>query len=327
MNSKVRHNERNLVEDAYGRLDELVVEDLEMQFEAGAVRGVIPGREALVRSGQSGRDHYNQHGYGKREAMDNQVQNTQDPSQEQTAPRLQDLLPEELRAESALANFESVDKLAKGYLYTKRALSGKVDEFVKQAGFVRVPGEDADEATVAQFYKQLGVPEDENGYESPDLPEGFGRDDILDREFKKMALASRLSPGQFKDLYAGFLAYQQANVSAVQEQTKALFGEQYEAAVRQAQNGLSRLPEALQAQVKPFVGFDPILTQVLNHVGGLFQEGQQPGGGAAAQTNTVESLTQQMNEIMQSEEYKRGSLKLSAKVMDLRAQRRKLLKA
>lgn len=51
MNSKVRHNERNLVEDAYGRLDELVVEDLEMQFEAGAVRGVIPGREALVRSG------------------------------------------------------------------------------------------------------------------------------------------------------------------------------------------------------------------------------------------------------------------------------------
>lgn len=259
--------------------------------------------------------------------MDNQVQNTQDPSQEQTAPRLQDLLPEELRAESALANFESVDKLAKGYLDTKRALSGKVDEFVKQAGFVRVPGEDADEATVAQFYKQLGVPEDENGYESPDLPEGFGRDDILDREFKKMALASRLSPGQFKDLYAGFLAYQQANVSAVQEQTKALFGEQYEAAVRQAQNGLSRLPEALQAQVKPFVGFDPILTQVLNHVGGLFQEGQQPGGGAAAQTNTVESLTQQMNEIMQSEEYKRGSLKLSAKVMDLRAQRRKLLKA
>lgn len=232
-------------------------------------------------------------------------------------------LPEEYRGESALANFDSVEKLAKGYIDTKRALSGKIDEFVNQSGYVQIPGEDADETEIKNFNQKLGVPENETGYESPELPEGFQRDETLDTSFKKMALAAGLSPKQFKKIYSGFIDFQKSGIATVQEQTKALYGNQFDSAIAQAQQGLLRLPEELQSQVKHFIGFDPVLTQVLFHVGGLFKEGTMPSGGTADIGNTFDSIQKEIDTIINSAEYKAGNRRLSEKVFELRRKLRK----
>ncbi len=48
----------------------------------------------------------------------------------------------------------------------------------------KVPGEDASEVEKAEFKKVMGIPNDENGYEFPEIPEGFTKETYAERTGK-----------------------------------------------------------------------------------------------------------------------------------------------
>ena len=133
--------------------------------------------------------------------------------------KLKDSLPEELREEPALQNFEDIGSLAKGFLEAKKF----------QGQSIRIPGEDAgdddwssfnskllekvpgvmpkpnfdDENASQTFFRSIGMPESVDGYELPKidgLPEGYKVDDAVVSYIKGMAHESKLTNKQFNSV-------------------------------------------------------------------------------------------------------------------------------
>lgn len=144
-----------------------------------------------------------------------------------------DSLPDDLKANPSLANFEDIGAMAKSF----------VDLKTYQGNSISIPGEDAgDEARQqftkklmekapnvmlkpdfdspeqsVEFYRTMGMPEKSDGYGTPeikDIPEGVKTDDTRLDFFRGIAHKAGLSKGQFNKIMTEVI--QQDIVSSVE---------------------------------------------------------------------------------------------------------------
>jgi hypothetical protein len=187
----------------------------------------------------------------------------------------------------------------------------------KQEGMVRIPGADASDDDRRAFHKALGVPEKPDAYELPDfsdlhesLPGGkdWKPHAGMDQWFRDQAIELGLTPAQFQKLYKSQIAWQ---VKELQELDKAqadsirsLYGNRYDAAIKEAQRAAGRLSPETQQLVKSDIGKYPVITRVLQELGATLGESQSPdGAGAPAISNTRADLQKRLNDISNDPDY------------------------
>lgn len=128
---------------------------------------------------------------------------------------------EDMRANKALANFDTLDDAIKGYIDLKSY----------QGNSLHIPGEDTNEEQRAEFanklvekvpsvmlrpdpdnadqtkefYRSAGMPEESSGYEAPEveLPDGMKKNEDRLEFFKGLAHESGLNKSQFKKIMEG----------------------------------------------------------------------------------------------------------------------------
>lgn len=137
-----------------------------------------------------------------------------------------DSLPDEIKGEAALANFEDVSSLAKSFIETKKM----------QGDSIRIPGEDAGEDAITEFnskllakvptlmpkpdfenggeqaetfYRSIGKPDAPDKYAIPeikDAPEGFSPNQTSIENFRKIAHENNLTTKQFEGVVNKMIA-------------------------------------------------------------------------------------------------------------------------
>jgi hypothetical protein len=191
----------------------------------------------------------------------------------------------------------------------------------KQEGMVRIPGADASDDDRRAFHKALGVPEKPDAYELPDfsdlhesLPGGkdWKPHAGMDQWFRDQAIELGLTPAQFQKLYKSQIAWQ---VKELQELDKAqadsirsLYGNRYDAAIKEAQRAAGRLSPETQQLVKSDIGKYPVITRVLQELGATLGESQSPDGAGAPMgaTQELDELNSKYEKIINSPEYQSG---------------------
>jgi hypothetical protein len=130
----------------------------------------------------------------------------QQPTNDQAAEQVQDTsttTQDSGKSQPAFATQLPKDyrHLAEGYDDFGSFMGDVAKAFESKDG-VKVPGEDASEEEVAEFFKKLGRPETTDDYElTGELPEGSERDEDLEGWFKETALEANLTKAQAKKLY------------------------------------------------------------------------------------------------------------------------------
>jgi len=158
-------------------------------------------------------------------------------------PTFASTLPEEYRENAAFKDFKDIGGLASSFVNLQSMIGNSV----------RIPGEDAsdedrtafndklrekvpalmsrpnfdDAEQTANFYKDLGVPDEAGSYEIPqvDIPEGVNFDPESLIPFKDIAKKHNMTPGQFKGVMEDFQAMSFANATAQNESQKTAMGE------------------------------------------------------------------------------------------------------
>lgn len=123
-------------------------------------------------------------------------------------------LPEDMRAEKSLADVKDIVTLAKNYVNTKKLVGGSV----------RLPGDDASEEEVAEFYNKLGRPESPDKYSKLDkssLPEGTEWNEELESSYYQWAHAAGLSDKQANAMLQKYNEFTQAHAKN-QEQSGSI---------------------------------------------------------------------------------------------------------
>ncbi len=189
--------------------------------------------------------------------MDQQTQTTEVSTEgtQLEAPATTDWrtsLSEELRTAPALQSFKDINGLTKSYLEAQSALGAslrfpskeagpedraafrqKLLERGKDYGVTLMPGDDP--AEQAAFYKTLGVPDSEDGYEMPEIE---GDDDVhfdpteaiaLRATAKELGLTTKQYKGIIEAAAKGRMEQARADVQAAREGQKQLRGEWGEA--------------------------------------------------------------------------------------------------
>lgn len=114
-------------------------------------------------------------------------------------------LPEDLRAEPALRDIKDVAGLAKSMIHAQKLVGMDRDNIVA------VPGEDADEGTLNEFYTKIGRPDTADGYQLPvdkvQLPEGMERNEEMEKWYKDTAHKFGLSAKQAAGLYQEYMTF------------------------------------------------------------------------------------------------------------------------
>lgn len=94
---------------------------------------------------------------------------------------------------------------------------------LRDSGRIKVPGEGATEAEIAEYHKAIGVPDNADGYEF-ELPEGVKLED-LDQDMltpmKEIALKAGVPKGGYAALAKGFIEWQQGLLAAEQSEENA----------------------------------------------------------------------------------------------------------
>lgn len=106
-----------------------------------------------------------------------------------------------LRDHPSLKDYKSKDEAVKALVHAQKLL-GKTP-----AGYVQVPGEDADPDQMEAFHAALGRPDAPDGYALPevDLPDGFELQEAMIDGFRTKAHELGLTPGQVSGLFQWFL--------------------------------------------------------------------------------------------------------------------------
>jgi len=144
------------------------------------------------------------------------------PSPDQAAQDWRQSLPEDIRGEKTFEKFVKDGKLDFGNVARSYSALEK-----KQGGSITVPGEGADEATVKEFYKKLGVPDSPDAYTAtlPDLHVGWNWDDALVGEWKAYAHKHGLTPKQFQAGIDFYGSYQNKFADAMDQAVRLQEGE------------------------------------------------------------------------------------------------------
>lgn len=122
-------------------------------------------------------------------------------------------LPEEIKTQHGVTKYESMADFAKA----KIELDKKIG-----ANTVVIPGENASEDVVNDFYKKLGRPEDKTKYQLADI-ENFTVEDSLKDSFKDVAFKAGLDPKRANELYTGvFSTLAQKEALAKSEKERSL---------------------------------------------------------------------------------------------------------
>lgn len=250
---------------------------------------------------------------------------TDNPTQQPQELKFQDVfasLPDDVKNSENYKKF--VDKpptvIWDSYNEAQKAIS-KARE-----GYVKFPGQDAAEEERKAFYSQLGVPESFDKYESPDFGEGFKKDENLEKWFREKAHKNKFSNSQFKEFYNDFVELQKQQVAEHGNKTKALYGDKFEDAVKVANRAVEKLPDDLKKDIQKFVGYDPIVTQVLYAFGSKLGESQSPVSGDVGGGGGLADMEKRLKDIEASTEYKQGKNAVVKEANDLRFQIIKLKK-
>lgn len=213
------------------------------------------------------------------------------------------ILSKEYQDNASIALFKgkSPDEFAKAFVNAQSLIGKKTIEKIPD-GMVKVPGKDSTDEERSSYFKAIGVPEKPDDYESPDFGKDFRKDENLEKWFKTTAHKHGMTPTQFKGLYQDFVDNQKSQVNAVGESTKKLYGEKFDEAMKVANRAVNRLPDEIKKQIEPYIGFDPILTQVLYSFGGLLGESQSPdvGGSPVGGMAELDDLIKKANELTYS---------------------------
>lgn len=118
-----------------------------------------------------------------------------------------DALPEDIRKNPAIATFQDVESLTKSFIHAQGQIGKK--------GVV-VPGEKATDEEWGNFYKQIGVP-NEDKYEIQ-APKDYKMTDEVSKQFKAEALKAGLLPKQANKILGW---YAQFETNALKAQTDA----------------------------------------------------------------------------------------------------------
>lgn len=223
-----------------------------------------------------------------------------------------DSLPDEIKGEAALANFEDVGALAKGYL----------DGKAYQGASIKIPGEDAGEDAIkefnnkllekvptlmpkpnlddpeqsVEFFRSIGMPEKPDGYETPefDAPEGFNPDAAKINKIREVAHKIGLTKKQYEDMTKELIGTDaesfktskesiEVNKTAIRDQ----WGHAHDDNMKLVESALNKTkaPEALVASVKEGSATLETLAWLLS-VGKQFgAEGNVPAGDSPGKVN------------------------------------------
>lgn len=149
-----------------------------------------------------------------------------------------DELPENLRTEASLANFEDIGQLAQSFIESKKYQGQSIrvpsaddgedvmkafnDSLIEKAPSLMYKPNFDDEAQSKEFYRTLGLPESADGYAMPSLkiPDGVVLSETKQAAFKGLAHKYGLSPHQFKGMMAEMMEGDIGIVQANSEKAK-----------------------------------------------------------------------------------------------------------
>lgn len=212
-------------------------------------------------------------------------------------------LPEEIRGDETLKGVANLSDAMKMLVHAQSMVG---------ADKVVIPGEDADEATLADFRTKLGVPESAEGYEfeEPDLPEGMDYDEQLASDWKTKAHEMGLTPAQAKTAHdwlyeRGAETFQSAqqqreqNVADAEQALKSKWGKAYDQNLELANRAADRfgLTDALQER-----GYanDPAIVEAMAAVGKAMGEDQGQDGGRSGGLMDPSTAQSKINEVMRN---------------------------
>ncbi|MFZ9068928.1 MAG: hypothetical protein ACO23R_16275, partial [bacterium] len=200
-------------------------------------------------------------------------------SQEVAAPQAQETtstafspesLPEDLRNEPSLRNFDDVGKLAKSYVHLVKKMGVPAEQLV------RLPS--SPDGNWDEVYNQLGRPADPSGYE-------LDLSNDLNREYAEGAHKLGLTKEQARQVYSWmnnkYNQLQQDSKQQYREQTmqgladlKREWGQDFESQAGIARQAFLQLADAdmVQAMEETGLGNSPQMIKLFNRVGQILQE-------------------------------------------------------
>ena len=202
-----------------------------------------------------------------------------------------ELLPEDLRHEPCLNSIKNFSALAQSYVHAQHKIG---------SNRITLPGENASEAEINEFYNSLGRPDKPEGYQyqvdPATLPEGVQFFDELLANFKSEAHKLGLTPNQFKGIcdYQKNLMAEQLNTNQLAvtqqrdiqyneslKQLKTEYGNELPIILKQYQNAAN---EYGLADVLKSAGLDNNLDVIkaLARIGEGLGEAVIPGSAATA---------------------------------------------
>tara|TARA_R110000765_G_scaffold389263_3_gene481682 strand:- start:1465 stop:2247 length:783 start_codon:yes stop_codon:yes gene_type:complete len=195
------------------------------------------------------------------------------------APNFLESIPEELRSEPSLRNFQDAGSLAKSYVHAQRMI-GREN--------VTIPGKSATPDEWRQVYQKLGAPDAADAYQIE------GMDDTVAGQFRQQAFDAGLSQQQataVSDFYKGQQtsqneAMKKAGEDAIYDSEQELrqeYGKAFEQKVQGAQNAAKQLLggveifETLQLADGRMLGDHPDIIRMFSTLAGQIGEDQLIG--------------------------------------------------
>lgn len=175
---------------------------------------------------------------------------------------------------SGIAKFDSLDKLAGGYIELERAYGGTV----------KLPTEKSTPEEVSSFFTRCGRPDTSDGYNRPSLPEGKNYDEDLIGGMQTAAFEEGITDKQFGKMVERYLAIEakkaetkDVETARVQEETtralKELWHVEYDKNIEIARRAMRELvtgdlSESFKALIKDSgLGDNAVFIQGFQEIG------------------------------------------------------------
>lgn len=210
-----------------------------------------------------------------------------------------DTLPDDLKGDASLANFQSPEALAKSYVHLRKASSSEK---------INVPNQYATEEDWKEIYGKLGLPAKPEEYKVD--TKGLSIPEEALKEFIPVAHKAGILPKQARALMewdqARTLAAQEAQQKAQEtvkaEAVKSLKGEWGQAFERNIQRGERVLqengsPELIEALTKSGMNFNPAVVKFLAKLGEQYDESTLPGKTAGTMVRSPDEARREWETI------------------------------
>lgn len=207
-----------------------------------------------------------------------------------------DMLPDDLRNEPSLRNFDDVGKLAKSYVHLVKKMGVPAEQLV------RLPGP---EGNWDEVYNQLGRPADIGGYE-------LDLDNPISREYAEGVHKLGLNKEQARQIY-GWMNnkyqelqntqkdYRQEEIQRGLDELRRDWGQDFESQTKIARQAFLQLADAdtVKAMEDSGLGNSPQMIKLFNRVGQILQEdGMLQNDVAFGDTGGKAGIQERLSQIM-----------------------------